>query len=234
MLKMSVAKQLYQLQEVDLELEANGQSLRQKASQLGESQEVAGVRTELSSQRQHLDELTRQQHSAEWEIDDLTNKITALEQKLYDGTIRNPKELTNLQHEVDGLKARRDQSEDKVLEIMGQVELAEARAATISDELKRMEVEWHRQQQRLTTDIEQLETTLSDLEHKRQLILADIDPQIVDFYQELKKQKGTAVAKVDQGMCRGCQISLPTIKLQQARSGSLVQCSSCGRVLFLA
>ncbi|MEE8619379.1 MAG: C4-type zinc ribbon domain-containing protein [Dehalococcoidales bacterium] len=35
-------------------------------------------------------------------------------------------------------------------------------------------------------------------------------------------------------MCRGCRISLSAAELQQARSGSLVQCSNCGRILFLA
>jgi len=231
---MSVAKQLYQLQEVDLELESNEQSLKQKASQLGDSQEVIRVRIELSSQRQHLEELKRQQRSAEWEIDGLTNKITTLEQKLYGGSISNPKELTNLQHEIDGLKVRRDQLEDKALEIIDQVELAEVRVVTISDELKRLEAEWRHQQQSLTIDIEQLKATLSNLEQKRRLILVNIDPHVVNLYQELRRQKGTAVAKVDQGMCRGCQISLPTSELQQARSGNLVRCSSCGRILFLA
>ena len=231
---MSVAKQIYQLQEVDLELEANEQALKQKTSQLGESQQVIRVRTELSSQRQHLEEIKRQQHSAEWEIEDITNKVTALEQKLYDGSIRNSKELTNLQHEVDGLKARRGQLEDEALGIMDQVELTEAGVVTKSSELKSLKAEWHHQQQRLFTDIEQLKTTLADLEHKRRLMLTKIDLRIVNFYEELKGQKGTAVAKVDQGMCRGCQILLPAIKLKQARSESLAQCSSCGRILFLA
>ena len=231
---MSVAKQLYQLQEVDLEIESNERALKQKTSQLGESPEVVKVRTELASQCQHLEEFKRQQHSAEWEIDDLTSKINTLEQKLYDGRIKNPKELTSLQHEVDGLKAIRNQSEDKALEIMNQAELAEGHIATITNELKNLEADWQLQQQHLTTDIEQLETILSDLEQKRQLILAEIDPQTINLYQELKRQRGTAVARVDQGMCRGCQISLPTSELQRAKSGSLVRCSSCGRILFLA
>ncbi len=231
---MSVAKQLYQLQEVDLELESNEQALNQIASQLGESQAVVRAQTEFTLAQQRLEELGRQEHSIEWEIDDLTNKLATVEEKLYSGKIRNPKELTNLQHEVDGLKARRDQLEDKALETMSQVELSEASVASIRSELKRLEADWHRQQQQLSTDMEQLKTILSDLNHKRQLLSAKIDPGAVEFYHELKKQKGTAVAKVEQGLCRGCRISLSTTKLQQARSGSLVQCSSCGRILFLA
>lgn len=231
---MTVAKQLYQLQQVDLELESNEQALNQIASQLGESQAVVRAQTEFTLAQQRLEELRRQQLSAEWEIDDLRDKLTAVEDKLYSGRIRNPKELTNLQHEVDGLKARRDQLEDKALEIMDQVELATASVAGKSSELKRLEADWHRQQQQLSTSHGELKTILSHLKHKRQLLSAKIDPGAVEFYHELKKQKGTAVAKVEQGICLGCRISLSTAKLQQARGGNLVQCSSCGRILFLA
>ena len=230
---MGVAKQLYQLQEVDLEIESNEQALRQKGSQLGESQAVIGAQSKLTSEQQRLDELRHQQRSAEWEIDDLVSKITAAEEQLYSGRIRNPKGLASLQHEVNTLKANRDQLENKALEIMDQVELAEASVAAKSSELKKLESEWHSQQQQLSTEIDQLKSKLSDVKQKRQLLSVEIDPQAVDFYEKIRKQKGQSVAKVEQGICRGCRISLPSSELQQARSGNLVQCSSCGRILFL-
>jgi predicted nucleic acid-binding Zn-ribbon protein len=209
---MGVAKQLYQLQEVDLELESNEQALRQMT---------------------RLDELRHQQHSTEWEIDDIVGKITTAEEQLYSGRIKNPKELTSLQHEVNMLKAKRDQLETRALEIMDQVELTEASVATVSGEFKKLEAEWHDQQQQLSADIEKLKSKLSALGHKRQLLSVEIDPQAIEVYDRLKKQKGQAVAKVEQGICRGCRISLPFSGLQQARSGDLMQCGSCGRILFL-
>ena len=230
---MGVTKQLYQLQEVDLELESNEQALRQMVSQLGESQAVVRTQTKLSTEQQQLDDLAHQQHSAEWEIDDLVNKLTTVEEQLYSGRIRNPKELTNLQHEVEMLKTKRDQLEDKALEIMDQVELASASAAATSSEFKKLEAEWQSQQQQLSADIEALKSKLSDLKRKRQLLSAEIDPQAIEVYDKLRKQKGQAVAKVEQGICRGCRISLPFSELQQVRSGNLVHCSSCGRILFL-
>jgi len=231
---VSVAKQLYQLQEVELKIESNERALAQIASQLGESQAVTRARTELKLGQQHLEELRRQQHSVEWETEDLVNKLTTAEEKLYSGKISNPKELTNLQHDVNGLRVKRDQLEDKTLEIMDQVELSMVSVATLSNELKTVEAEWHSRQQQLSTDMEQLKATLSDLNHEQQLLSAKIDPQAIEFYHELKKQKGQAVAKVKQGICHGCRISLPTSELQRARGSSLVQCSSCGRILFLA
>ncbi|MFC1896979.1 zinc ribbon domain-containing protein [Chloroflexota bacterium] len=230
---MSVTKQLYQLQGVDLEIESSEQALAQFTSQLGESQAVVRAQSKFKSDQQHLEELRGQQHSVEWEIDDLTNKLTTAEEKLYSGRIKDPKELTNLQHEAAGLRVRRSQLEDKVLEIMDRVELSTTNVVTLRNELKTLEAEWHSRQQRLSTDIEQLKTTLSDLKRKRQLLSVEIAPQTVELYQELKKQKEQVVAKVEQGICRGCRISLPTTDLQRVRGDNLVQCSSCGRILFL-
>jgi len=231
---MNVAKQLYQLQEVDLELESSERALKRLVSRLGESQAVVNARAALDLEHQHLEGLRQQQHAAEWEVDDLVNKLTTAEKELYSGRIRNPKELTNLQHEVDGLKAKRSQLEDKTLEIMDQVELTTAEIANISSQLTRLEAEWHSQQEQLSADIEQRKTIIFNLRHEWQLLSAEIDPKVVEFYHELRKQKGIAVAKVEQGVCRGCRISLPVTDLQRVRSGSIVQCSSCGRILFLA
>jgi len=230
---MGVAKQLYQLQEVDLELESNEQGLKQMTSQLGKSQAVVRAQTRVASEQQRLDELRHQQHSAEWEFDGLVGKIKAAEEQLYSGRIRNPKELTSLQYEVNMLKTRRDQLETSALEIMDQVEIAEASVAAASGEFKKLEAEWHNQQQQLSADIEKLKSKLSDLKHKRELLSVEIDPQATEVYDKLRKQKGQAVAKVEQGICRGCRISLPSSELQQVRSGDLMQCGSCGRILFL-
>ncbi len=231
---MTVAKQIYELQEVDLEIESTEQALKQIASQLGESKEVAETRDKLESERQHLEELKRQQHSLEWEIDDIGTKLTDIEGKLYSGSIGNPKELAGLQQEVDGLKLRRGQLEDKALDIMDRVERATTSMAAVGGELKELEDKWQSQQKQLSAEMEQLKAMLSNLKHKSQQLSAEIDPESIDLYRRLRKQKGTAVAKVEQGICRGCRISLPASELQRARGGSMTQCSSCGRILFLA
>jgi predicted nucleic acid-binding Zn-ribbon protein len=231
---MGVAKQLYQLQEFDLEIESNERALSWIVSQLGESEAVVRVQNQLQLEQQRLEELRHKQRSAEWEIDDLETKVTAAEETLFSGKIKNPKELTNLQHEVEALKAKRDQLEEKALVIIDQVEQSETSVAKISNELETLKAEWQRQQKQLSDEMEKLKAVLSDLKGKWQLLSAEIEPQAVEFYQELRKEKGTAVARVEQGICRGCRISLPTTDLQRVRGDNLVQCGSCGRILFLA
>jgi len=230
---MSIARKLYQLQEIELEIESKEQALAQCLSRLGKSRVVAQLRAKQAKEQQHLEELRRQQHSAEWEIEDLGTKLAAAKETLYSGRIRSPKELASLQHEVEGLEVRRDQLEERALETMEQVELAMDNLTAISNELGASESEWRSQQQRLSAEIEQFKDLLSELESKRQQMLAGIDSQTIDFYNQLKKQKGWAVAKVEQGTCRGCRISLSTAELQRARGEQLVECNSCRRILFL-
>lgn len=231
---MSVAKQLYELQEVDLELESREQALKQLASQLGESEVVLSAHHRLASEKQHLEDLRDRQHSLEWEIEDITAKINKAEEELYSGRIRNPKELANLQHEIEVLKAKRSEQEDRVLEIMEQAEAAAASVAALSGELEKLEAQWVTEQQKLEADVKQLEAAIADLKQRREVMSAQINAEAVEFYLGLKKQKGVAVVTVEQGVCRGCRLSLSNAELQRARSGDLIQCSSCGRILFLA
>ncbi|MDP2730254.1 MAG: C4-type zinc ribbon domain-containing protein [Dehalococcoidales bacterium] len=229
---MSIVRQLYQLQEVDLELESSEQVLNQITSQLGESEAVIEARNMLAGERRHLEELTQQQHSLEWEIDDLTTKLTAAGKELYSGRISNPKELTSLQQEIDSLKARRRNLEDRLLEVMEKVELSTGDVAALGGRLEKLEAEWQNQQQQLHTDLEKVKAVISSLKQKRELVAEQIDPQAIETYQELKKRRGTAVARVGQGICYGCRLSIPITELQRVRSGNLVRCSSCGRILF--
>jgi len=231
---MNVARQLYQLQEVDLELAANEQALVGITSQLGESQAVAAVRSLLSEERQRLEELQAQQRSAEWEIDDLGAKLAVIEEKLYSGRIASPKELANLQREAETLRATRSRLEDKALGIMEQVSEAEELIATLGSELGRLESEWQNSQQKLSAEAERYKEIIAELEQKRQLMIAGMDSQAVSVYHQVQRQRGRAVARVEQGTCRGCGISLSTAQLQQAKSDRLVQCASCGRILFFA
>lgn len=230
---MSVARQLYQVQEIDLEIADEERKLGQVNGRLGDDNVVVAVRQKLGVEEEKWGELQRQQRSLEGEIDDLAAKIKKGEDELYSGRINNPKELSNLQHEVELLKAKRDGLETKDLELMEQAESIEASVAALKQELAEITSEWQREQEQLRKEKAALENSLNDLKQKRHALAAEIEPKAVTLYEQLRKNKGWAVARVEQGICRGCRISLPSSELQQARSGASVQCSSCGRILYL-
>jgi predicted nucleic acid-binding Zn-ribbon protein len=229
---MSITGQLYDLQELDLQIETDEQSLARLNSQLGENSVVVKAQNEFAAAQQHLEDLKKQQHTKEWEIDDLTNKIKSAEEQMYSGKVTNPKELTSLQQEVGILKPQCTKLEDDVLVLMEQIEQAETDITGKNGKLKEIEAEWQVQQQKVAADIELLKAALVKLKNERQELASEIEVGLVELYTNLKNRKGIAVARVERGICRGCQISLSAAEQQRARAGDMVQCGSCGRILF--
>lgn len=231
---MPITRQLYELQELDIEIEHTRQTLDLKNSQLGKRDALDAAQSRLDNEQKALNDLKHKRRDAEFEFDDITSKIKEAEKQLYSGRINNPKELSSLQHETNTLKDLSDQLETKALEAIEGVEEAEKALAADTADFHKLEAEWQQQQQQLTADIERLNKTLADLTGKRRLLAAQIEPQAVDLYEKVRQQKKQAVAKVEQGICRACRISLSASILQKARSGQPVLCGTCGRILFIS
>jgi hypothetical protein len=188
----------------------------------------------LAAEKLHLAELKHARQDTEWQVDDLMAKITTAEKKLYGGTIKNPKELSNLQDEIKNFKSLNDPLENKTLEIIEQVEITEKKVAALTADYGKLEEVWRVQQKQLATDIELLKKTLSGLWEKRRQLVEQIEPDAVSLYEKIRQQKKQAVSKVEQGICRACRIGLSASALQKARSGQPVLCGSCGRILFIS
>ena len=230
---MGITRQLYQLQAIELDIESKEQTLTQSLARLGESRILLEARDGLSAGEQRLGELKKKQHDAEWEIEDIAGKLSSAQETLYSGRITSPKELSSLQHEVESFKNKRDSLEEKALEIMEQVEAAINELAGIRRQLGEVEKSWRQEQQQLSDAIEELKILLSKLKKERQQALAGIDDETADCYRKLRQKKGKAVARVEQGICRGCGISLSTAELQRVKGNRIIMCDSCGRILFI-
>ena len=234
--EVSKARQLYELQEIDLEIDAKKEALALVVSRLGESEVLAEARSSLGRDEEHLKELERSQREVEREVEDMRERIALLEEKLYGGTVKSPKELAGLQEQVEHLKRRRREQEDKLLDIMTDVDAMQRQVASKSSEVARGEEDWRIEQAALSGEQAELSNALADLDQKRSDLISRIDAANLELYQALRrKRQGRAVAKVEQGMCQGCRIVLPLNILQRARIGQeLVQCSSCERILYLS
>jgi predicted nucleic acid-binding Zn-ribbon protein len=230
---MSITKQLYQLQELELQIEAKEKAVQRMTAELGESQALLRARITLAERRKRLEDLLTEQRSLEWEIEDITGKVNGFEKDLYSGRIKIPKELTSLQQEVGALKAKRTVLEDKALVVMEEADKTRQEVSRLVADLDTVENECRSQQDALKTQIDSEKRSLVDLTGKQQALAREIDGPTLQLYRTLRQQKGSAVARVEQGICRGCRISLPVQELQSVRSGTLVQCSSCGRILYL-
>lgn len=230
---MGLSKLLYELQQIDFEFQKNQDALREAESQLGESETVVKARAELASTQKYLTEMESKQRDVEWEVEDLENNINQLKDKLYSGKIKNPKELVSLEHEVEILKKQLKEKEDKLLDLMAEVEATRDRVRLNSKNLKEIQEKWQQEQEVLTQKQVETKERLVELSQKREKLVSQIEPSAFQLYERIRLTRGQAVAKVEQGRCQGCRITLPVSEWQRARTGMLVTCGSCGRILHL-
>jgi len=230
---MSLAGQLYKLQQLDLELQRKQQELSEVEHQLSDNKALVVAESKLASQKEQLEDARRKQKSSEWELEDLQGKVRQIDSKLYSGTTKYPKELVNLEKEVKGLKSQIRPKEDALLGLMSQVEEIEAKVKTTAEEIERLKREWEQRQEIFGQRKSEIEALLARLRGDRNGLAQQIDSEALNTYERIRPTRGQAVVKVERGKCQGCHITVPTSQWQKAKAGDLIQCNSCSRILYL-
>jgi predicted nucleic acid-binding Zn-ribbon protein len=229
-----VAAALFQLQQIDLELERLSAEQQSITQSLQENAQVRKLRSEERTAQQQLQSALQAQKEAEWTLEDLTRRLNVQEQRLYSGAVTNPKELHAVQQEVENLRGQRSRQEDKTLEIMDTVESLEESVRQKMEALKQAEAFWTQESAVLVLRREQLEERTRSTQEKRTQQASRIDAAILDRYNTMRRSKqGRAVSKVEQNSCQWCRVILTPSELQRVRVSSELQtCTNCGRILY--
>jgi uncharacterized protein len=231
---MSRISQLFDLQQIDSSLDRRVARMREIDAQMGDSPELVAARAAHDEARallaRHQAGLKHHTHDAE----DVAIRLKMQEKRLYGGSIKNPKELSQVQDEVNHMKSRIKALDDSILDAMLEVEEAEARAASRKSDLERLDGDQQQFQAGLLEEKDKLTEQARVLQVKRQRAIADIPWADLQAYERLRRARGgVAVAAVHQGLCGGCHVSVPAHVLRTARSSSeFTLCPSCGRILY--
>jgi len=235
---MASTAHLLDLQQLDLAIDR----LRTRAAALTTGSELAAVRREADDAearsgelKLQLDVLDREGSKVEHEIDSLTQKAAAEERRMSSGSVANARELDAIGHEITNLKRRIADREDEMLAIMERRETVEAAA-------KEAEAFAGTQRDRVagvrsTSDAElaQVEAELQTRETERGAAAARIDPDTLELYEDLRRQKkGVGAAALIDNVCQGCHEQLSAVELDKVRHTSdTPRCEYCRRILVL-
>ncbi len=230
-----IAATLYQLQQLDLELERLIAEQQALVSSLQGDSVLKRLRAEHNIAQQQLHSGIQTQKEAEWALEELDRRVRMQEQRLYSGTVTNSKELSALQQEVQRLRAQQNRQEEMVLEVIFATESLQETANSKAEALRQAEEKWAERNATGVIRREQLEAKRQELQTKREQFVSDIDAELLQRYEALKRTKqGRAVSKVEQNSCQWCRVILTPSEMQRVRvSTELQMCSNCGRILYL-
>jgi predicted nucleic acid-binding Zn-ribbon protein len=156
-------------------------------------------------------------------------------ERLYSGRITNPKELGDIQHEIEYLKRRQANLENQQIEAMMALEDATTNLAVANEEFVVAEAAWKSENAELHQEYETLKKELGQLLPQRKQLLRAISEKDRSEYGSLQRlRKGIAVVAVQQGRCSSCNVSIPKRDLERAaQKDEIMHCSGCDRILYV-
>jgi len=231
---MNQAALLYNLQLLDTRIASISQKLKKIETLINEDQLVQNAKIELELAESQLLTANKSLLEIEDKVKTLQIKIEQSTSSLYSGSVKNPKELQDLQSELISLKHRISTLEDLQLDCMMLVE-GYSTERDLKEKNHNISIaENSEQKARLRGEADQLKKNLDNLFIERQAVSGSISQENLLIYDALRlKKRGVAVAKNEDTSCSACGSILRPSEIQTTRSSnSLTFCSTCGRIIF--
>jgi len=225
---------LYQLQKIDLRVD----TLSKRLMEIDKIRKDNSARRLLEHNLNEKNELfltiKNEYAGIEDKIQSKKLKIEQSESSLYSGSIKNPKELQDLQTEISSLKQSILALEDVQLNKLIDLENAENDKNSSEIEIKQLDIKLAQDFSTLFAEESSDKSELEKLNHERKMILDQINPNFVSLYQELRiSKKGIAISMIEDCCCSVCGSSLTPAEYQNAKSPQQMStCPSCGRILY--
>ena len=231
---MTVVQQLYELLGVDQDIDKHSQGIASVDEALADTRLLVDTRQAVGETKDTLRVQQAERREVELIVEASQAKSGEVEVKLYGGTVRNPRELEDLQAELNMLREQQKRHEETLLQALEAVDETESSLNGLETTLKEMEDSWQQEERRLLQEKSSLQEGLSQLQKRRDSMSALVSPVHLRLYDGLRSSRqGIAVVRVERGTCQGCRITLPTRVVQQARtSQEPVNCPSCSRILY--
>jgi uncharacterized protein len=193
------------------------------------------LRDEIAALEATEGDLKREQAKAEADVEQVSSRIGRDRARLDAGQVSSPKELGNLQSEIESLLRRQSDLEDVELEVMERREAAQTRLALAADERKAGAADIDSVTARRDEQLAEINEQQAKAGDRRAAVVAEEPADLIDLYEKLRIQHGgVGAAALRRGQCQGCHLTLNTVDLNAIRAADpdeVVRCEECRRIL---
>jgi uncharacterized protein len=225
---------VWAVQQVDLRIAA----LRGERGALDDG---TALRDEVRGAHAAAEDAAAQLHAAQATLRDRELQLATTETKkkkaegdLYGGRISNPKELASLEEEIRGFAQVRDQLEDRILGLFDEVETLKRDSAerqtiarALHERLAAHIAAYERERDRLDREV-------ASASNERARLASAVEARLLKKYEGIAAQEGgVGIVAITGGFCGGCHNDVPARFVSRVRSGDVVTCERCHRILYL-
>lgn len=231
---MSQARGLYQVQELELAIIEQAKRMKAINTQLQDNEEVQSLQAQFAAAQTALELVAKRVREMEQQIEAVAAKRQTAEARLYSGDVRNPKELQDMEMEINVLARRRADLDDQLLLLMMEREEAHQTSSQREAALKNARRQQETAHQSLRKEKTLLTGKTEQLMSERRNALKQISPDILKTYSSLRTAKANRPVSVLKGKACGlCGIEQNRAVIAAvSRGDQLTQCHHCGRILI--
>jgi predicted nucleic acid-binding Zn-ribbon protein len=229
---------LLELADIDAELtrlEHRRRGLPEHAELSRLEQRDRELRDELAVLQAQEGDLRREQVKAEADVEQVRTRIDRDRVRLDTGQVSSPRELENLQSEIESLHRRQSDLEEVVLDVMERQETTESRLQAAGAEREQVGADAGVAIAGRDAALAEIGEQAGKAAGRRAAVLADEPADLVDLYERLRVQHGgVGAAALRRGRCEGCHLSLNTVDLNDIRAAAadeVLRCEECRRIL---
>ena len=195
---------------------------------------VTAANDELAVVKSEADQIALELRRGEVDVETVTDRIKKDEARLSSGNA-TPKELEQLQHEVETLKKRQESLEEIELEIMIRNDAVIARSNTLSTDLTSLQTLKDEISGRLQSAKDEINKVIAEKNTARNAVAGKIEKALLDLYEKIRGSGGgVGAAALVGNKCNGCNLAINAVEMERIKSlakDELLRCEECRRIL---
>lgn len=231
---MSDVLALYRIQQLELEIIDQTKRIKAIDLQLEDNAGLHEAEAAFETAKVAFDEAVKRANEMNLEIATLIDKKQNSETRLYSGEVTNPKEMQDLQMEIESLARRNDVLDDELLRIISHRDACLATLNECESALNDIGEERKEENKNLLKEKKSLASAVKKQLSKRKAAVAELPAELFKTYNVLRAKKANRpVSVLRDDACTICGIEQnSTVITAINRSSELVNCQSCGRILI--
>ena len=165
-------------------------------------------------------------------VNRLEEQIGSLQNRFESAPPQSSEEVRSLLSDVSRCRDSIRQYEAELDRIVRETASSEKAQRTVRMEAARAKQTFDQLKAEYDTESKSRKEELDAQRAKAKELMTQVDPDLLEEYNTIRKHVSPPVARLVHGQCSGCNTSLPSAILSKIRNGTHVECETCGRIII--